>query len=247
MNNLVLRDILYSHGDLICLMAFMRTSKIFDLNDIPNKTIELYLSNLCKSSKCKQILSQLTLNKSWVKRIGRCGLPLSCNSMYGQCHKEGVLRAIKENDFDSLRTYIILFSPRHIGLNLNDTNDNIRKAVIAIFDGFEIDMTDANLYELPYAIFLLPIFGASDDLTQKVYDLLDKLQHIPFLVIQNSHFSYASFLKTIWVHDILTLDHFIKTYMQTFYDRFKQFCKKNDEQYKKLTIPESTIMGTFVY
>jgi hypothetical protein len=220
---------------------FKNVSTKLDLNDIPNDIFEDHLETLNNhpDNQRNLIVDRLTLNWNWIQRIGKCDLVIRNYSNFTIGHQRTLLNAIKQQEFDIIKAYISFFSPQNLILNLELLNDEIRKEILLIANvqkhASENNPDIVSCLQLRYPIFFLPTLGASDELTKKVYELLDHWLDNQYCLFQIRNLKSETVLK-IQLHDPFTflgigipstLGPVMKTSFSKHYATFEKINNKN--------------------
>jgi hypothetical protein len=174
-----------------------------------------------------------------MQRIGKCDLVIRNYSNFTIGHQRTLLNAIRQQEFDIIKAYISFFSPQNLILNLELLNDKTRKEILLIAnvqqDTSENNLDIVNCLQLRYPIFFLSVLGASDELTKKVYELLDQWLDNQQCLFQFRNLKSETVLK-MSLHDPLkilgigipsTLGPVMKTSFSKYYATFEKINNKN--------------------
>lgn len=235
---------------------------------INEETLQVYTHNTHKLKKTKLIvplfpkkimmdliwdIPQLAHQCIWFKIAAKCDFPfLNLNIPFEKRHQMDFLTAIKCNDFDRIRAFILIFSPQKLRISFCNIEDitiqtklfeigNIVENKRCIIDGG---------YTLVLPLFLLPILGANEDTTKKVLGLLMKLQDLPYLLFKVLELSERSIFERVIGNlsgfDGTRIGQVIKNHVPETLPLFMSICQKNDKQFDDLYVLDQQVPGSLI-
>lgn len=265
--------------DLSCYILFIKLRPVFDLvkfilikliqAQINEETSQAYTYNTQMHEESSQRIIPIFPRKImmnliyrtpkntdepfWLKLAAKCDIPFfKLNIYFGSDYQVNFLNAIKNNDFDVIRAFILIFSPNKLHVDICNIKDiSIQNK---LFDATNIKVMDrfvaSRIYIVVLPLFLLPILGANQDTTKKVFELLIKLQDLPYRLYDHRMIATVRPVK----HHAFdfgynrgdNIKQIMEKHIPEFLKMFTQICEKNDEPGIAKDGPVKHVIGTLI-